>query len=235
MFWKIVREEGADGRAEAPGRWDGRFVLHRHCDAEGAHLDLRLEQEGYLLGWRIDGVALEETLWATEKAPHPLCWLDQDGEAVREDAGAYAWLERDGAGGVLLLQGRSGEPIRCRVARHAGLPARVVRDVVDALAESGVRNTEAARAVRDGLTARRRAVERLCGLGRELDGAAFDEAVWRKALEGLSLEEIHGQLRAFEVRFDAKYPPQPVSRPERLPDDEADARGDEALAIAREA
>jgi hypothetical protein len=76
-------------------------------------------------------------------------------------------------------------------------------------------------------------------LGRELDGSAFDDSVWRRVLAGLSLDEIHSQLRAFEVRFDQKYPPSPVSRPEKLRDADAEdsagtTRAEGAMAIARE-
>jgi hypothetical protein len=92
--------------------------------------------------------------------------------------------------------------------------------------------SDAAQLVLDGIAARDRATARLCGLGRELDGGAFDESAWRKSLRGLSLDEIHAQLRAFEVRFDAKYPPAPVSRPERLPEDGEANRLDVARAIA---
>lgn len=85
--------------------------------------------------------------------------------------------------------------------------------------------------IADGATARLRATERLCGLGRELDGDAFDDAVWRKTLSSLTLEEIHGQLRSFEVRFDLKYPPMPVSRPDHA---QGASRSEDALAIVRE-
>jgi len=72
-----------------------------------------------------------------------------------------------------------------------------------------------------------------------LDGTAFDDGVWRRALASLSLDEIHSQLRTFEVRFDQKYPPSPVSRPARLSEtDPADSAGSKrvegAMAIARE-
>ena len=73
MYWKVTCEE-ADDTAIGPAEPDGRFVLHRHCDADGPHLDLRLEQDDYLLGWRIDGVDLAAAPWAVEKAPHPLAW-----------------------------------------------------------------------------------------------------------------------------------------------------------------
>ena len=81
------------------------------------------------------------------------------------------------------------------------------------------------------MTARRNAVERLCGLGALLDDDAFEDGLWRKTLSGLSLGEIHSQLRGFELRFDRQYPPEPVSRPEALSDASLDKRSDEALAI----
>jgi len=230
MFWKIAIEEGG----ETPANLDGRFVLQRHCDADGPHLDLRLEQDGYLVGWRIDGVTLSETCWATEKGPHPLHWLDQDGDAVREDGGGYAWLDRDARSGELLLQGESGTVRLLRVEREAGLPVGVIRSVAEAVSACGVDASEAGALIADGVTARRRVTERLCGLARELDGSAFDETVTRKVVAGLALDEMHAQLRSYEVRFDGKYPPQPVSRPERLPDEESVSRTETALAIARE-
>ena len=109
--------------------------------------------------------------------------------------------------------------------------AAVVRE---ALAEIKMSGDYAGQLIRDGATARRLAVERLCGLGRELDGTAFDEPIWRKTLGGLTLREIHGQLRAFEVRFDRKYPPGPTSRPETLSDDGGDGRQEAALAILKD-
>jgi hypothetical protein len=86
--------------------------------------------------------------------------------------------------------------------------------------------------MRDGALARQRAIERFCGLGRELDAEAFDPAVWRKTLAGLTLEEIQAHLRTYEVRFDRVYPPAPVSRPERLADD-GSQRASVALGILR--
>ncbi len=227
MYWKITREAGAEGVKAGPPT--GRFVLHRHRDAEGPHLDLRLESDGFLLGWRIEGGGLEEERWAEAKGPHPLAWLDDDRDAVRVDAGTYYWLEgRPGQQRFLLLGAE--RQVVC-VEREPGLPLGVVRSVCAALDAAGVESGQAARLVRDGIEARRRAIERFCGLGRELDGDTFDESVWRKALDGLSLDEVHGQLRAFEVRFDQKYPPEPVSQPEAL---DAEERADVALAIARE-
>ena len=94
--------------------------------------------------------------------------------------------------------------------------------------------TAARRPRRDGVTARRRALERFCGLGRELDGSAFDEAVWRRTLESLSLDEITRHLRAYEVRFDHKFPPSPTSYPETLPDSESGAWTNRAMGIVRD-
>ncbi len=240
MFWRVtglpVNEEELPGDERSRARPDGRFVVHRHVDQHGPHLDLRLECGEHLVGWRIDGLRLEDDLWATEKGPHPIRWLEQDGDAVREDAGLYTWLERSSDRRVLLLKG--GHKTRLlRLEQEPGLPPRVVRSICAALKESGLSVEQAGdvgRLVRDGLTARQRAVERLCGLGRELDESAFDETVWRKALSALTLEEVHTQLRTFEIRFDEKYPPEPVSRPERLPASDGEARETTALAILGE-
>lgn len=235
MFWRVICEEGSD--ASEPDRSDGRFVVHQHRDADGPHLDLRLEHGEYLVGWRVDGDTLEGEPWATVKSPHPASWLDQDGDAVRMDAGVFTWVERGADRRVLLLHGRTGTR-RVRLERAMGLPAAAARAVCEALTACGADMREAGRLIQDGATARARAIERLCGLGRELDGSAFDAPVWRKLLADLSLEEIHAQLRAYEVRFDAKYPPGPVSRPERLPEGECSdgagvARSDVAMAIVR--
>jgi len=230
MYWTLDPVQDGDSRAtEAPPQ--GRFVVQRHTDAEGPHLDVRLEQEGYLLGWRVEGCSLEGNAWATAKAPHPLHWLEQDGDAVREDEGVYAWLSCTEDGGTLVLRGRGGTRV-LGLRRRSGLPVTAVRAIARVLTEHGVAPQEAATLMIDGLTARRQALARFCGLGRELDGAAFDETVWRKTLDRRPLEEIHAHLRAYEVRFDAKYPPLPVSRPEALPDqEEGEARAEQVLAI----
>lgn len=217
MFWKLTRiTDEADFPAAAAQRVDGRFVLHRHRDALGPHLDLRLEQEGYLAGWRIEGLALAEECWATEKMPHPLAWLTQDGEAIRAEDGEYAWRERGADGGVLELRGRAGVTFY-RVERAPGLPAYCMRSVAEALEAEQAAPEVAAALIHDGMAARKRAIERFCGLGRELDGTSFNESLWRKTLSGLSLREISAYLDSLEVRFDRAYPPQAVSRPEPLP------------------
>lgn len=224
MYWKLRCQEQRDETAAGP--MEGRFVLHRHRDAQGPHLDLRLEQDGYCLGWRVDAEALDGEAWAAEKSPHPAHWLEADGDAVREDGGAYRWTQRDARGGVLELHGRDGVQ-RLRVERVAGLPAACVRAICDTLAASDCAPHSAAPLIADGLEARRRAMARFVGLGRELDGAGFDEAVWRKTLEPLSLREVFSHLEALEARFDRKYPPEPVSRPERLPEEREDGAGAE--------
>ncbi|HOV73000.1 MAG TPA: hypothetical protein P5318_06415 [Candidatus Hydrogenedentes bacterium] len=232
MYWKVRRETLAEETAAE--RVDGRFVLHRHCDADGAHLDLRLEQDGYLLGWRIEGVSFEKEPWATEKAPHPPAWLERDGDAVREDAGVYAWIERGADRRELILRGGKGT-CSVRFERECTLGPACVKAVRDALRLCGANPAEAGALIADGATARQRAIQRLCGLGRELDGPAFDSDAWKRLLKGLSLEEIQSHLRAFEVRFDQKYPPMPVSRAETLAEDSAeDVRAVAAFAIARE-
>lgn len=220
-----------DGPSEERPSNARRFVLQRHCDIGGEHYDLRLEQDGYLMGWRIAGEPKGEQ-WATVKFPHPLTWLDDDRDAVRVDDGAYAWIEGNGEKGTLRLYGREGART-IRVEPVRSVSTEVLRTIVETVRALNVDFDATPALIADGLEARTRSIERLCGLGRELDGTAFDERAWRKALTPLTLDEIHGQLRAFEVRFDRKYPPHPVSRPERLEEAEHDGRWDEAMAILR--
>ncbi|MFM1920469.1 MAG: hypothetical protein RLZZ303_2103 [Candidatus Hydrogenedentota bacterium] len=215
MYWTMEVSKGAESEGIAP---QGRFVLHRHRDADGKHLDLRLEAEGYVAGYRIGGVALRDGAWATEKLPHPLAWLEQDGDAVREDAGVYAVPRQTPELREVELRGSAGTCV-VRFERECSLDAASAREVALALRDTRSTPQDAGQLLRDGAAARAQALRRLCALGRELDGAVFDESRWRRMLSGLSLEELHGELRSFEARFDARYPPQPVSQPEPLEDD----------------
>lgn len=231
MFWKVsIEEVPANTILE---RTDGRFVLHRHQDGEGSHLDLRVEHEGCLLGWRIDAVAMDGEPWATEKAPHSKRWLEDDGDAIRLDSGSYMWVERGPERRTLLLAGAEGVRRVC-VECEGRFGASMARRIFDVAKEQGIKIEEAPRLLTDGIAARRHAIERLCGLGHELDGDSFADGAWRKLLAPLSLNEIHEQLRAYEVRFDKKFPPAPVSQPERLPEIECGERTDLAMSIARE-
>ena len=234
MYWKI-KSETKDAASEAAAQ--GRFVLHRHTDAKGAHLDLRLEENGFLGGFRIEADSLKQECGATEKAPHPLRWLEADGDAIREDAGNYCWLRRSGEEDTLELRGAQG--VRVLHLNKTAFPSEEAAQAIAQCCRTlNVAVEEAPQLLRDGASARARACERFCALGRELDGAAFVETVWRKTLRGLSLDEIHDHLRSYEVRFDLKYPPQPVSVAEALPEEAgfATTRGDrniQVLEIAR--
>ncbi len=213
MYWTLTTE--TPDSTLRPTTPDGRYVIHRHRDAIGAHLDLRLEFGDCLTGWRIDATALDGKPWATEKAPHDLRWLNQPGDAICLEAGTYHWLESTEDERALVLHS-NGESRVIRARRVDGLPPAAVRDIRHALDEAGAREHDAARLITDGATARTRAIERFCGLGRELDGPSFDDTLWRRTLAQLSLDEIHVHLRAYEIRFDNKYPPSPTSRPEPL-------------------
>lgn len=217
MFYRLTSETLVENPLSS-GDEGRRFVLHRHRDAEGPHLDLRLEQEGYLMGFRVDGTALGPESWATVKAPHPLQWLAQDGEAVREDGGTYHWERGDASGGVLVLSGQR-QTTRITVEPIGGLEAGVMGALRAAAENLGVKPGELAGLAEDGRVARERAIARYCGLGRELDGNSFDDAWWRGTLAGQRLSVIQQQLHSLEVRFDKKYPPLPVSVPVALEDE----------------
>lgn len=218
MLYKLSTESIAEDTAHATGGGP-RFVLHRHCDENGPHLDLRLEQDGHLMGFRVDGATLGAEAWATLKAPHPRHWLDQDGDAVRQDGGTYFWESREGTGGALILRG-SRDTLRVRVEPVGGLNAGELGAVRAAAEKLGVALGDLPALAEDGAIARERAIARVCGLGRELDGDAFDNGLWQKTLAGERLGAIQQYLHTLEVRFDRKYPPQPVSRPDRLEDPE---------------
>jgi hypothetical protein len=230
MLWKLT-PAAAPVTRDVPVPDQGRFVLHRHIDAQGPHLDLRLEAGRCLLGWRVDGADLSQDRWAIEKAPHPVYWLERDGDAVRVDSGTYAWHDQDDDGGMLELRGaRTTQWLR--VAYQAPPPA-ALGAVVQLMQAHKLDPAQVPDLLLDGRAARDRALARLCALGRELDGTTFDEASWRALLRDASLDQIHQHLRAYEVRFDAKYPPAPISRPEPLPEEDTGARHDAAWAIVQ--
>jgi hypothetical protein len=212
MYWTLTITPAEPAQPATP---DGRYVLHRHRDAIGAHLDLRIETGECLTGWRIDATSLDGEPWATEKAPHDLRWLKHPGDAICLEVGTYHWLESNEDERALVLHS-NGESRIVRARRVDGLPPVAVRDILHALDEASARECDAARLIADGATARTRAIERFCGLGRELDGPSFDDTLWRRTLAQLSLDEIHVHLRAYETRFDHKYPPTPTSKPEPL-------------------
>ncbi len=232
MLHRLQCERGGETRAGTEGELR-RFVLHRHRDGGGAHLDLRLEQDGYLMGYRIDGPTLEGTRWATVKAPHPTTWLTQDGEAVREDEGTYFWDSGGGHEGVLVLCG-ARDTVCIWVDPVDDVSAGDVAALRAAAETMGLGLGDLVALAEDGKTARDRAVARYCGLGRELDGESFDDGLWRRTLAGERLGVVQQYLHGLELRFDRKYPPLPVSQPVAL---EEEACGGEdslrALSILR--
>jgi len=230
MFWKVHCEESnTDNRSNTSG--DGRFVLHRHRDDAGMHVDLRLEWNGALLGWRIAGDTLETGAWATVKLPHATRWLDNDLDAECLDRGVYRWETRSATECRVTLCGANGT--RVLTLEQQAVPMAELRHLWQACTDLGIQPNSAAQLIRDGHHARHRAIARLCGLGHELDASAFDEKAWQKTMAGLTLDEIHSQLRAFEVRFDHKYPPLPTSQPAPLALDSTDDRKSAAMLILR--
>lgn len=233
MYWNIALLPDATPDSKREHGPAGRYVIHRHFDGGGPHRDLRLEQAGHLAGWRFEQPLCAEGAWAVEKGPHPLRWLDHDGDAAREDAGLYTVIAWAKDARELFLDGRHGTHI-LRAERMPLLSPEAARALHVTMREMALEPAALAGILRDGVTARRRALERFCGLGRELDGSAFDEAVWRRTLESLSLDEITRHLRAYEVRFDHKFPPSPTSYPETLPDSESGPWTNRAMGIVRD-
>ncbi|NLN94262.1 MAG: hypothetical protein GX130_13290 [Candidatus Hydrogenedens sp.] len=229
MYWKITkvwsREEGA-----AQEDCAGAFVMHRHQDEEGLHLDLRLEHGESLLGWRIGGEELEEGLWATEKMPHPVAWLHSDQGLQRCMEGHWCWEERkENACTVALRDGE--QSLYLRLERCDGIGTEAVRALAEMAKEKGISFSALAGLAEDGLHARSREVTRFCALSRTLDGEGFDEEGWRGLFAGMSLREISERLARVEIRYDKLCPPQPVSQPEALTEEDQSARTREAYRI----
>jgi hypothetical protein len=214
---------------------DGRFILHRHTDSDGPHHDLRIEMDGALHGWRILG-DLDALSVAVEKAAHPLHWLDPaSGDAAGmtcTDHGVYHWIERGRRTAVIRLHGRTGAKT-LEIRTVDGLNPETEHVLRTLMNEHHLEEGEISGLIRDGLAARKRASLRLTGLARELDGEGFDTGLWRRISHGMTLDDIHAQLRGYEMRFDAKYPPQPVSRPESLEEGALRGTGAEVLELLR--
>ena len=213
MYWEItaIREV----QDPAPAKEAGRFVLQRHHDGDGPHFDLRLEQGDHLTGWRIAGETLEAGCWATEKMPHPLKWLSEDGDTRRENEGVYAWQQRSDRDCSLLLMSPSGT-VELSLKRCSSPGVEEMRALASTLQEHGKERASLSALVEDGLRARSRSILRFCGLSRTLDGDDFDETGRRRLLEGMTLSEIDERLAKVETRYDRQLPPEPVSRPEPL-------------------
>ena len=213
MYWQITRmtnREPEPSAADAP-----RFVLHRHEDASGVHHDLRLEDGNCLLGFRIIGDTVEPGCWATEKMPHPKTWLAENGDAQCIQAGTYC-LQDTAADCRELILHTDDSAVTLRFEKCSALNVEVIRALTILAQEQRIAPNTLASLVEDGLTARRNAIARFCGLSRELDGAGFDEQQWRDLFGGMTLRQIGEHLASVEKRFDRTYPPQPVSRPETL-------------------
>jgi len=230
---KVDAGRPTERREAGASEWR-RFVLHAHRDRDGDHLDLRLEEDDLLVGWRLPPDAVQQLALAGEvscelKRIHPKRWLDVDDEGCTlEDSGTYRWLTKSGTGGLIAFRGEqlAGDYSVTRQERCGRSPADRYGNAVSLIQEElGLdlgRTDDVAELIaraRDGDTARKRAVERLCALGRQLDGDSFDEQMWRTTIGRLSLREIQGHLRPFERRFDEKHPPVPVTKQERLESD----------------
>jgi len=232
LMWTIRRRDGEPAAAadQSCGEWL-RFVVHRHVDRGGAHIDLRIERPGGVLaGWRLpvdvfDRLAADETVVCTLKPEHPIRWLDHDSaEYTLVDTGVYRETRLDDENVRLTFRGRVLEgDLEFRREHSENLLAGIVETMRETA--DGPLNMETVLdivdAARDGRVARARAVERVCGLGRELDGDAFDEPLFRRMLDPLSLADIYRHMAKLERRFDQKYPPQPVTR--RTSESEEDA------------
>ncbi len=225
MYWRIVARETVTPQATPD--WEGRFVLHAHRDAEGPHLDLRLEWGDCLLGYRVAGEALAVNAWATEKAPHPKRWLTQDGAAERRDAGRYAWAKRGDTERTLWLEGEAG--IETLTLHRERVLAPAVSSGLRAwLAAQKLEEAHLPGLAQDGQLARRTAMGRIHGLARVLEGDAFDAEALETQLRGQPLEKLLAVQQRLETRFDARLSPKPYAQAMPMPEGESTEERDAA-------
>ncbi|HOK09982.1 MAG TPA: hypothetical protein PLT82_11210 [Candidatus Hydrogenedens sp.] len=195
---------------------EGRFVVQRHKDKQGHHLDVRLEQDHYLLGWRIEAHELLPKLWGQEKLPHDPIWLETDKETECLLAGRYRWFKQSDTCGYLELTSETGQQMVYQVERWAGFPARFQQALWQRMQTWQIAPADVPSLIEDGIHARKYAIRKLCGLGQFLDGDAFCSEHWEKALARCSLEEIYSYLQKWEARFSRYAPSERISRPEKI-------------------
>lgn len=199
-----------------PFHSEGRFVLHRHRDKYGDHLDLRIEQDGYLLGWRLEAQELGEVMWGTEKLPHHPAWLEEKNGVEVVLTGKYRWHSHDENSGYLILyDDQNTTPVRTyRIDRWRGLPLSIQQKIARCVQQHGIRWGQLAGLIEDGLTARKQAIHRLRGLVQFLDGESLDDSHWIQLLEQASLHEIHRYLHQWSVRAEMQQPPPRLTKPD---------------------
>ncbi len=215
MFCRMVEHQG-EIPVELPFHSEGRFVLHRHKDKQGIHLDLRIEQKGYLLGWRIDSTELQSELWGVEKLPHSSAWLDTTEHADLVHSGDYRWFSHGDGNGYLVLRLENQVQRVYHIERWAGFSLRFQRALWQSMRKWQVLPAQVISLIEDGVEARNYAIQRLCGLGKFLEGDCFDSSHWEKVLSQCSLSEIHAYLKKWEDRFEKQSPPERLSRPEKV-------------------
>lgn len=215
MFCRMIEHQG-EIPVDVPLHSEGRFVLHTHKDKQGAHLDLRIEQKGYLLGWRIDDTELRSELWGTEKLPHDPSWLNMENAEDEKHSGDYRWFSQGDGNGYLNLRLKDNQQYTYRVERWGGFSIRFQRALWQNMRKWQLSPSQVLSLIEDGITAREYAVRRMCGLGKFIEGDTFDASQWEKVMSKCSLNEIYTNLRKWENRLERQTPPQRLSQPEKV-------------------
>ena len=229
MLWTLESMEPVD--TEPADGWAGQWVLHRHRDTDGPHLDLRLETGGILGGLRIDGEALNPGVRAIEKAPHPLDWLTTDGPAQADGRGQWGWDTRKPERRILILDD-GADRYRLVWRRLPPLPPDAHARLSEWCREHRLAPAELPGLCADGLRARQAALARCQGLAALIEGDRFDPNAWQILLEPLDLEALNRRLEALEAQLDRLHPPIPWTCPPDGPADPPASADPRALARA---
>lgn len=210
MFWMLdsietINTDPLDG-------WAGQWILHRHRDHYGPHLDLRLEFRGILGGLRVDADALIPGVPATEKGPHPNAWLTAEGPAQEVGRGRWAWEKYTPDHRVLLLDNGT-DRLRLGWKRAPALPTSVIVQLAAWAQQNHLTPDQLSALCADGLRARQAARARCRGLAALIEAEHFDPDAWNDLLEPLNLDALNQKLDALEARLDQLHPPAPWTHP----------------------
>lgn len=191
----------------------GRFIVQRHQDNLGVHIDIRLEHEGYLTGWRIDGVSeLADEMWGEAKLPHNPNLL-YDANLPEIERGIYQWYLEDGEIGILELVSTSEDCKVFRVEKCCGVPLSVQRKLIEICSGYGLKWDEVSSLIGDGLKAREWMITKICGMAQYLDDQAFVQDDYVEYLKNRSFEELKESLIIWEKRLSLKKPVERVTKP----------------------
>ncbi|MCX8065998.1 MAG: hypothetical protein N3G21_12650 [Candidatus Hydrogenedentes bacterium] len=191
----------------------GRFIIHRHSDIAGEHIDIRLEEDFSLVGWRVDGTSeLGDEMWGVAKLPHHPGLLD-DGTIPVVAKGKFRWLLDNKDDTFLELEFDDGEIRVYKVEKHGGLPASIQNRLNKIISDNGLSWDEALSLIGDGIKAREWLITKICGMVEYSGNYILPQAEYAEYLKGKSLDELKRNLTYWEKKVSSNQSVGRLTRP----------------------